>query len=45
MLEGLEEDIEDGEETPIFLEDEQGNLVILGSKSSIGGGGEGNKSG
>jgi len=45
MLEGLEEAIEDGEEPPIFLEDEQGTLVILGSNSSIGGKGEGSRGG
>ena len=40
-LEGLEEAIEDREEPPIFLKEKQVTLVILGSKSSIGGGGEG----
>lgn len=39
-LEGLEEDIEDGEEPSILLEEKQGTLVILGLNSSIGGKGE-----
>ena len=41
-LEGLEEAIEDGEESLIFPRDEQGTLVILGSNSGIWGGGKGN---
>ena len=41
MLEGLKEVIEEGEEPPIFLQDQQATLVILGSNSGIGGRGEG----
>ena len=39
-LEGLEEAIEDREEPPIFFEDKQGTLVVLGSNSGIGAGGK-----
>jgi len=41
----LEESIEVGEEPPIFFEDKQGTLVILGSNFGIGGRGEGSERG
>ena len=43
ILEGLEEFIEDSEEAPIFFEDTEGTLVVLGSNAYIEGRGEGSR--
>lgn len=40
---GMDEAIEDGEEPPIFFENEQSTLVVLGSNSSVGDEGEGSR--
>jgi len=44
-LEGLAEAIEDKEEPPLFRQGERDTLVILGSNSGTGGGGEGSRGG